>query len=464
MASTEHRRVVQGWLKVAVGSLVLAGLFSLLLVIGRTPPFSSLFTDPLFFRRGLVVHVDLALLVWFHAFAAALISGLPAAGPPGRLAALGPKVAGTGVCLLVVAAALPGARPILSNYVPLIDHPLFTTALVVFGAGVLMSVLSPRLWRPASEIEADALLDLPPAARPGLRGAALALLVASLTFFAASLSAPDAVGPEARAEALVWGGGHILQFASVAAMLSVWLMLLTPALGESPVSRRAAVFLFALLLLPTLGAPAVAGYGVVHAEAHAWFTDLMRWTIFPVVLVVMGLCLRALFRARRRGVAVFADARVLGFLASAGLTVLGFVLGAMIRGHDTMIPGHYHAAIGAVTVAFMTVTWPVAARLGLTLPEGRLSRARRWQPLAFGLGQSVFALGFSLAGAQGALRKTYGTEQHIRTATEWLGLTAMGLGGVIAIVAGLTFLAMAVAAARPHTPWRRPAWHPIRTH
>jgi len=57
----------RGWFLLAIGSLVLAGLLSLMLVIGRLPFLGWLFTDPLFFKRALVVHVDLAIVVWFQA-------------------------------------------------------------------------------------------------------------------------------------------------------------------------------------------------------------------------------------------------------------------------------------------------------------------------------------------------------------------------------------------------------------
>src|SRR5262245_5409609 len=64
-------------LGLAIGSLLLAGCFSLLLVVGRIPALAQWVTDPQFFKRCLVLHVDLALLVWFFAFAAALYSLLP---------------------------------------------------------------------------------------------------------------------------------------------------------------------------------------------------------------------------------------------------------------------------------------------------------------------------------------------------------------------------------------------------
>jgi len=56
----------------AIGSLLLAGCLSLMLMVGRMPVFSAWIADPLFFKRCLVLHVDLALVVWFFSFAVAL--------------------------------------------------------------------------------------------------------------------------------------------------------------------------------------------------------------------------------------------------------------------------------------------------------------------------------------------------------------------------------------------------------
>ena len=61
-------RCARNWLALALGVLVFAGLFSLVVVIGRMPPFDRLVTDPLFFKRGLVAHVNLALVAWFYSF------------------------------------------------------------------------------------------------------------------------------------------------------------------------------------------------------------------------------------------------------------------------------------------------------------------------------------------------------------------------------------------------------------
>ena len=120
--SASSLQPARGWFLFAIGSLVFAGLLSRLLVVGRLPFLGGLFTDPLFFKRALVVHVDLAIVVWFQAGTLAFL-GL-ALGP--RLhrgvTAAALALAAAGVGGLLVGALMPGAQPVLSNYVPVIDH------------------------------------------------------------------------------------------------------------------------------------------------------------------------------------------------------------------------------------------------------------------------------------------------------------------------------------------------------
>ena len=54
----------------------------------------------------------------------------------------------------------------------------------------------------------------------------------------------------------------------------------------------------------------------------------------------------------------------------------------------------------------------------------------------------MFGLGFALAGAYGLGRKQYGIEQHVRSLGEYLGLSIMGLGGLVAVAGGIFFLAV----------------------
>jgi len=177
----------------------------------------------------------------------------------------------------------------------------------------------------------------------------------------------------------------------------------------------------------------------------------MQWSIFPVVGIFAVLCSTALWKARRAGrlgAADLRDPRLTGYLVSVALTLLGFGLGASIRGSNTMVPAHYHASIGGVTAAFMSVTYLLLPALGFSMDAPRVRRAAALQPALYGVGQMIFASGFALAGVFGMGRKSYGAEQAARGFAESMGLGVMGIGGLIAVAGGLLFLGLVVAIWR----------------
>src|SRR3546814_12028133 len=69
-----RRTLVLGWLLLGLFALAGAGLYSVLLVLSRTPAINEWFPVVDFFRVALVVHVDLSVLVWFVALAGMLWS------------------------------------------------------------------------------------------------------------------------------------------------------------------------------------------------------------------------------------------------------------------------------------------------------------------------------------------------------------------------------------------------------
>lgn len=424
------------WIRLAVGSLVVAGLLSLVVVIGRLPWISPLIADPLFFKRCLVVHVNLALLVWFYAFLAALgalRAPTQCACPLSRSA---PALAAAGVVTMTAGAFAPGAHPVLANYIPVIDHPVFLAGLAIFFAAIVIFFFH-NLTSPAA---ADGIL--PEDARCGVAAAGIAIILAAATYISSRAATPAGLDAKTFYELTAWGAGHVLQVANVCGMLSVWLWMLHRATGRAVLTARNAGILFALLLVPHLAAPLLTARGTQDLLYINGMTELMRWGIFPVVTVILILCIRHL----RRFPAVENDdtARALraGFAASAFLVVFGFVLGSMIRESTTLIPAHYHAALGAVTAAFMAGAFllieaeksPNASR-----PVRFWPSARRQLPL-YGVGQAVFAAGFAIGGFFGLGRKAYATEQHVRGAGEIFGISVMGLGGLLAVIAGVWFL------------------------
>ncbi|MBW2270308.1 MAG: cbb3-type cytochrome c oxidase subunit I [Deltaproteobacteria bacterium] len=434
-------RCARYWLGLAIGVLMLAGLFSLVVVIGRMPPFDRWVDDPLFFKRGLVVHVNLALVAWFYSFIAALLYLLPGRRAPGWIAQLSPHISAVGVVMLLLAAGLPGSQPVLSNYVPMIDHWLFGAGQVVFALGIIASFMGRRLL--PTRAPRPAFFPLPAAAQIGARATALGLLLAAVTFAISWWRTSPELSTEVYYELLVWGGGHVLQLTCSVAMVTVWLALLSSVFGREPISRNGAALLYFAMMAPWIFSPFLAMQGTSSGAYRTGFTDLMRWSIFPVVSIFLFFCIRELLRQRREanlGLSSLADPRISGFLVSAALTVLGFGLGAAIRGSNTMVPAHYHASIGAVTAAFMTFSYLMLGAFGLAPTTPRMKRAAAWQPVVYGVGQMVFASGFALAGAYGMSRKAYGAEQAARGLGESIGLAVMGIGGFIAVVGGILFL------------------------
>ncbi|MEI6483781.1 MAG: hypothetical protein WCO62_10210, partial [Betaproteobacteria bacterium] len=66
-----RKSLAKAWLALGLLALLASGLFSVLLVMSRTPQLQSLFPVTYFFRVALVAHVDLSVLVWFMAFGGA---------------------------------------------------------------------------------------------------------------------------------------------------------------------------------------------------------------------------------------------------------------------------------------------------------------------------------------------------------------------------------------------------------
>lgn len=448
----------RGWFLFAIGSLVLAGLLSLMLVIGRLPFLGWLFTDPMFFKRALVVHVDLSIVVWFQAGTLAFL-GL-ALGPRLHrgMTAFSLALAVTGVIGLLVGALMPGALPVLSNYVPVIDHPMFFTGLICWfaGAGLFFALaLATPARTDARALNPDTVI--------ALRASAAANLLAIATFIGAWRTTPDAV-PSVFYELVFWGGGHVLQAANVATMLALWLFLLNRWTGRAVLTPAVTKALLVALVLPQVVMPPLAFIGTTTTAYFSMATHLMRWTIFPVVLVVLGTSIVHVWRLRAE--LNWRDYRFVGLAGSATLTVLGFILGSLIRSSSTLVPGHYHCAIGAVTIALMTAAYDFCTAVA---PEGSAAEHPRracLQLMLFGGGQAVFGLGFALAGAYGLGRKQYGVEQHVRSLGEYFGLGVMGLGGFVAVAGGIFFLAVML---RRIGAWRRdftpatPSLHEQRT-
>ncbi|MBK9134714.1 MAG: cbb3-type cytochrome c oxidase subunit I [Betaproteobacteria bacterium] len=445
--TTAQQRLARLWLALALAALVGSGLFSVLLVLARTPAINAFLPAGDFFRVALVVHVDLSVLVWFVALAGLLWSlNLRAPARPGwHAAAEWVEWGAWGLCAagaagMAIAAFVDAPAPVMANYIPMLDSATFKAALVVFGLGGVLLVAQ-ALARPAAVGPAP---DGTAALRFGLHASVVAAAVALIAFAWSLAVVPRELPPKAYYEILYWGGGHALQFTWTLLMLIGWLALAQACGARVPLSARVVLLLFAVALVSVFATPLAYLMHdvstVEHRDMHTWG---MRFggglAILPVTLAVLAAVvpLRKLASAQRPLRAAL--------LASMLLFAAGGVIGLTIDGSNVKIPAHYHGCIVGVTLALMGLVMHLLPQLGWRAPEGRLAVAQPW---LYGVGQLLHIVGLVWSGGYGVQRKVAGAEQVLRSPGEVAGMALMGLGGLLAIVGGLLFVVVVLRAMR----------------
>ncbi|MBP6224692.1 MAG: cbb3-type cytochrome c oxidase subunit I [Rhizobacter sp.] len=439
-----QRALARGWLWLGLIALIGAGLFSILLVLSRTPGLNRWLPVADFFRVALVVHVDLSVLVWFVALAGLLwnLNG-SARGAAWGWAAL--ALCSVGTAFMALAPFVSRAEPVMANYIPVLDGPFFMVGLLVFGAGTCMLVLRSLITAP----KVGTAFDGAGALRFGLNAAAAAAAVALGAFAASYAAVPHALEGKAYYEILFWGGGHALQFTWTLLMLVGWLWLASACGARLPLSPRVTLLMLTLALAAVFVTPyAYLAHNIASVEHRNLLTWAMRLgggvAIVPISLaVILGL-------VRRQPSARSAPASVAPLRAALVASVLlfgaGGLIGVVIQGSNVRIPAHYHGCIVGVTLALMGLLYHLLPRLGYGTPQGRLATL---QPSLYGAGQLMHIVGLVWSGGYGVQRKVAGAEQVLRSPGEVAGMALMGLGGAVAIVGGLLFVWVVMRSLRP---------------
>ncbi|MEE4294682.1 MAG: cbb3-type cytochrome c oxidase subunit I [Xanthomonadales bacterium] len=417
------------WLQAGVTALAGSGLFAILLVASRTPGIQEFFPWLDFFRTALVVHVDLSVLVWFLAFAGVLQALIH----PGRagVSRLAVWLAWAGLLAVCVTPFTGDAGPILNNYVPVLQHPLFHSGLALIAGGVLMnSFATLRTVSPNEPVEMAVVT--------GSIG-----IIFAMGSFAWTLSQLDfALPAEAYYEFLFWGGGHAVQFAWVQFMLAAWLL----SAGETGVRMPVRGALLSVLVLagaaPLLAVPFIHAMSPVDsAESRLAFIRLMQFGggIGPIPIGLL------LLYALARSAAAEAPQKPVRYALWASLVLFGAggLIAIAIRGVTTTIPAHYHGSIVGVTLAFMGLAYALLPRFGYGIG---MRRTAQWQPVVYGAGQLLHISGLALSGMLGIQRKTAGSAQALDEVSKVLTMAVMGLGGLLAIVGGAMFVIVMLAA------------------
>lgn len=431
-------KTAYGWLVLSVASLVFAGVFAFLVALARTPVIEDMLplgTDYLY--AALVGHVVLAVVIWFLAFEGFLWAWsstvlmkkrqlLPSLGRPSVF------VSASGMALVVISAAFGYGQAELANYVPVLLTPVFFAGLVLFSSGAVINLVntSGSVFAGKRAVLVDAVFGLLVA------GASVLSALACIGLSWWSQYSTGKVFLDF--ERLFWGGGHVLQFANTISMTAVWLILYRTAFDEDAMPPFISKALYCVFFLFILASPVIYFIYDTSAQAHKEsFTWLMRWGLGPPAAVfTLAVGWKVI---TRRG--QWKDPGYSSLALSVGVFSIGGLIGASIDGVNTIIPAHYHCAIGAVTIAFMGFFYKALPSFNRSLWSRKLASV---QPYLYSAGVVLFAAGLYVAGMDGAARKTYGGGQDLGSAARLIGMSVMGAGGLVAITGGAAFVLNAV--------------------
>jgi hypothetical protein len=342
-------------------------------------------------------------------------------------------IAGTG--LLVVAPFLGADKPLLNNYIPVLQHPLFFWSVGLFTLGVLIQCVRVLSVLPGKE---DVTKIAPYIA-------AVFTLISIISLAISWLNVPTDQENLVYYEYLFWGSGHVLQFSHTCLLLFSWLILLYFIGGKVPFSEKNVKWLFLILLLPLFYVVHIYVAREVFSPLHITeFTALMKYGglfSLPLGLIV---CWGFLTSKLDNGDEYKAAKAAL--LTSIILFATGGVIGFLIQGVNVVIPAHYHGSIVGVTLAFMGIAYYLLPEFGYKKPVWKIAHI---QPYVYGGGQLMHVLGLAWSGGYGVQRKTAGSAQGLDSLPEVIGMGMMGLGGLISIIGGVLFLIVMLRSMWP---------------
>lgn len=434
------------WVLLAVATLGISGIGPLILLAGRASSFAEKSFIKNAFAEALVVHVNLSAVAWFLAISLlfwALFNQPRRPMVPGlRKAAL----ISFGLAMLSVAAAplLGGGTPLFSNYIPMYTSPLFLLGLGLMAASLVAEIVDICL----SYSQGFVATSSQSAQYFGILGSVVIVALALVHFVWAyiRIAAPSgefsAEAAQGYYEIVFWAGGHILQLAYTQLLLVAWLWLASKAGLVIRLNHKILLGLFSIYPLVALTSPLGFLDGSLPYNLD-FFTQQMRHG-GGLAAGLLGIYLAWLLIASGKPAR---NERLPWVFLTTSMVVffVGGVIGHLITGVNTIIPAHYHGSIVGTTLAFMGVIYLLLPRLGYA--SLARSTAAWIQPLLYGGGSILHAIGFAIAGGHGAERKAVGAIEAAPEAMQ-AALQIMRLGGLLAVIGGGMFVVMVVIAVR----------------
>ena len=440
------RTLTECWLWLGIFAVAVAGLYALVPVIGRTPQLKSLNVMQHFFDVALVIHVDLSVLVWFLAIICMGASTMMARQPRWPYWEKAGFFCVAAATLLMAFSPFGPWVPVKSNYIPVLHNLMFLSSLGLLVAGLILALvpcvvtyLRPLHYKSLQPLELVWV------------SAAMTVLFALGGYGLGAWALPEGLDLAAHYEQLFWVGGHMMQFAYTLLVMGAWLALLHALGGRLP-SRTQTLVICVITMLGAL--VSMAGF-ILYPPDGSDFTHFQTRIMIEwggVGATLMGLLvLRGMMRTEfSRPYRACASA----LIVSLFLFFAGGVLGLMIQGQNVTIPAHYHGMITGITQALMGLAYLLLPNFGYqSVTHTRLAF---WQPIIYGIGQTMHIGGLAYCGGYGILRKTAGGFADLAPDIK-IALGIFGFGGLLAITGGVMFVVVMLrvrkapsASLQPH--------------
>ncbi|MFK5984363.1 MAG: cbb3-type cytochrome c oxidase subunit I [Pseudomonadota bacterium] len=450
----KKQKLAKAWLFLGIFSLFASGVFSILLVLSRTPFIQKHLPFADFFHTAIVVHVDLSVLIWFTCFASVLWT--ITCKHENWLDWLALKLAILGTIIIIISPFIMDGHPLMNNYIPILQTPLFYAGLAFYSLGLLLRIIRSLIFplqNPFIVLKAEQSFSIHPSIMLGIYCAALTAFIAFMVFIFSLINLPDTLQPEAYFEVLFWGSGHILQFTHLLLVCVVWLLLLQTSAAKSVTKSVTTINysvkylspLFIISFLPVLFAPFLyLYYDLLSTQLQLQFTNLMKFgslTALPLGVVIFYFMLASIFQKNKQSALIYS------LWCSFFLFAFGGFLGFMIEGANVIIPAHYHGSIVAITIAFMGLSYYLLEQFNYPLTP-LTAKLAKIQPVIYTIGQFMHISGLAWSGGYGVKRKTLASAQGWQHFGEIAGMLFMGLGGLIAIIGGFLFIVIAFLAIK----------------
>lgn len=437
-AMKHTRTLAEKWMWLGVFAIAVAGLYSLVPVVARSPQLKSLGIMQNLFDVALVVHVDLSVLVWFFAMLCMGASVLME-----RVRADWPYWGEAGFTCCALATLLMALSPlddwvaIKSNYIPVLHNQTFLLALGLLLAGLIVTLLPVLITylRPARFKMLNAI-------ELGSVAASLVVMMGLAAYALAAKALPCGLELTEHYERLFWAGGHVMQFAFTILVMVAWLVLLDVLCPYMP-KRIWALLIYNLTVLAVV--VSFAGFIIYDFDSGEFTMHQTRmmneWGGVGATLMALTVIARLVRTRLERATRAYASCLIVSLV----LFFAGGALGLMIVGQNVTIPAHYHGMIVGITQALMGLAYVMLPRFGFhSVAHTRLAF---WQPIIYGIGQIMHIGGLAYCGGYGILRKTAGGFENLAPDIK-IALGIFGFGGLLAIIGGALFVVVMLRARR----------------